>query len=159
MWVKDQRRQAPISESNTSEKYTIFRERAIRVRESSQPGETHTDMKLLYEFWAHFLCRNFNPSMYYEFRRLALEDNHNNASTGMEQLVLYYDETLNNKKKTINEVLAGHYIDVVKGEDSPTQRSAFSKLRTSWRNGALDMKSRKKIDNLLDAKLKEQLEQ
>ncbi|KAA8566812.1 hypothetical protein EYC84_009911 [Monilinia fructicola] len=92
MWVKDQRRQAAISESNTTEKYTTFRERAIRVRESSQPGETHTDMKLLYEFWAHFLCRNFNPSMYYEFRRLALEDNHNNASTGMEQLILYYDE-------------------------------------------------------------------
>ncbi|RAL59207.1 hypothetical protein DID88_006662 [Monilinia fructigena] len=115
MWVKDQRRQAAISEFNTTEKYTTFRERAIRVRESSQPGETHTDMKLLYEFWAHFLCRNFNPSMYNEFRRLALEDNHNNASTGMEQLILYYDETLNNKKKTINEVLAGHYVDVVKG--------------------------------------------
>ncbi|QSZ30380.1 hypothetical protein DSL72_004903 [Monilinia vaccinii-corymbosi] len=159
MWVKDQRRQAAISESNTTEKYTVFRERAIRVRESSQPGETHTDMKLLYEFWAHFLCRNFNPSMYYEFRRLALEDDHNNASIGMEQLILYYDETLNNKKKTINEVLAGHYVEVVKGDDSPTQRSAFSKLRASWRNGALDLKSRKKIDNLLDAKLKEKLEQ
>ncbi|KAI9644463.1 hypothetical protein NHQ30_006484 [Ciborinia camelliae] len=159
MWVKDQRRQAAVSESNTSEKYTIFRERAITVRETSQPGETHTDMKLLYEFWAHFLCRNFNPSMYSEFRRLALEDNQNNAPTGMEQLILYYDETLNNKKKTINEVLAGHYVDVVKGEDSPTQRSAFSKLRASLRNGALDLKSRKKIDNLLDAKLKEQLEQ
>ncbi|KAF7860829.1 hypothetical protein EAF04_008347 [Stromatinia cepivora] len=159
MWVKDQRRQAAISESNTTEKYTTFRERAIRVRETTQPGETHTDMKLLYEFWAHFLCRNFNPSMYYEFRRLALEDNNNNASIGMEQLILYYDETLNNKKKTINEVLAGHYVDVVKGDDSPTQRSAFSKLRTSWRNGALDLKSRKKIDNLLDAHLKELLEQ
>ncbi|KAB8289502.1 hypothetical protein EYC80_010662 [Monilinia laxa] len=159
MWVKDQRRQAAISESNTTEKYTTFRERAIRVRESSQPGETHTDMKLLYEFWAHFLCRNFNPSMYYEFRRLALEDNHSNAPTGMEQLILYYDETLNNKKKTINEVLAGHYVDVVKGDNSATQQSAFSKLRASLRNGALDLKSRKKIDNLLDAKLKEQLEQ
>ncbi|ESZ89829.1 hypothetical protein SBOR_9787 [Sclerotinia borealis F-4128] len=159
MWVKDQRRQAAISESNTTEKYTIFRERAIRVRGSSQPGETHTDMKLLYEFWAHFLCRNFNPSMYYEFRRLALEDNHNKASTGMEQLILYYDETLNNKKRTINDVLAGHYVDIVKGDDSSIQRSAFSKLRASWRNGALDLKSRKKIDNLLDVKLKKQLEQ
>lgn len=97
--------------------------------------------------------------MYYEFRRLALEDNHNNASTGMEQLILYYDETLNNKKKIINEVLAGHYVDVVKGDNSATQQSAFSKLRASLRNGALDLKSRKKIDNLLDAKLKEQLEQ
>lgn len=97
--------------------------------------------------------------MYYEFRRLALEDNHNNAPVGMEQLILYYDETLNNKKKTINEVLAGHYIDVVKGVESPIQQSAFVKLRASLRNGALDLKSRKKIDNLLDARLKEQLEQ
>lgn len=77
----------------------------------------------------------------------------------MEQLILYYDETLNNKKKTINEVLAGHYVDVVKGDDSPIQQSAFAKLRTSLRNGALDLKSRKRIDNLLDAKLKELLEQ
>ncbi|KAK6594156.1 la domain-containing protein [Botrytis cinerea] len=159
MWVKDQRRQAAISESNTIEKYAIFRERATRLREASQPGETHTDMELLYKFWAHFLCRNFNPGMYYEFRKLALEDSHNNASTGMEQLILYYDETLNNKKKTINEVLAGHYVDVVKGDDSPIQQSAFAKLRTSLRNGALDLKSRKRIDNLLDAKLKELLEQ
>ncbi|CCD49461.1 hypothetical protein BofuT4_P099710.1 [Botrytis cinerea T4] len=159
MWVKDQRRQAAISESNTIEKYAIFRERATRLREASQPGETHTDMELLYKFWAHFLCRNFNPGMYYEFRKLALEDSHNNAPTGMEQLILYYDETLNNKKKTINEVLAGHYVDVVKGDDSPIQQSAFAKLRTSLRNGALDLKSRKRIDNLLDAKLKELLEQ
>ncbi|TEY35771.1 hypothetical protein BOTCAL_0580g00010 [Botryotinia calthae] len=159
MWVKDQRRQAAISESNTIEKYAVFRERATRLREASQPGETHTDMELLYKFWAHFLCRNFNPGMYYEFRKLALEDSHNNASTGMEQLILYYDETLNNKKKTINEVLAGHYVDVVKGDDSSIQRSAFAKLRTSLRNGALDLKSRKRIDNLLDAKLKELLEQ
>lgn len=76
----------------------------------------------------------------------------------MEQLVLYYDETLNNKKKTIHDILATHYIDVVKSDDSPVQKAAFTRLRASWRNGALDMKSRKKIDNLVDAKLKELLE-
>jgi la-related protein 1 len=45
----------------------------------------------------------------------------------------------------------------VKKED-PNDRPGFERLRAAWRNGALDMKSRKKIDNLVDPKLREELE-
>jgi la-related protein 1 len=157
MWVKGQRQPAPVSEQNSEELYTTFHSRALRNREASNVGETHPDMKLLYEFWSHFLCRNFNLTMYTEFRRYAYEDVRDNDMTGMKSLISYYDEILNSKKKVIPETLARHYVELVKNEE-PGTRPAFEKLRAAWRNGALDMKSRKKIDNFVDPKLREELE-
>jgi len=75
----------------------------------------------------------------------------------MKNLISYYDEILNSKKKVIPETLARHYVELVKSEDS-NDRPAFERLRAAWRNGALDMKSRKKIDNFVDPKLREELE-
>jgi la-related protein 1 len=95
--------------------------------------------------------------MYTEFRRYAHEDAQDNANIGLKNLISYYDEILNSKKKVIPETLARHYVELVKNED-PGNRPAFEKLRAAWRNGALDMNSRKKIDNLVDAKLREELE-
>jgi la-related protein 1 len=162
MWVKGQRQQAPIPEGNKDELYTTVRARALENRESSAPGETHPDMKVLYEFWSHFLCRNFNPKMYSEFRKYALEDAKENAIYGVKSLISYYDEILISKKKVIPDVLASHYVELVKDEKSKagpdSERPAFAKLRSAWRNGALDLRSRKKIDNLVDPKLKEELE-
>ena len=99
--------------------------------------------------------------MYAEFRKYALEDAQRNAPVGIEQLGRYYDQVLK-KPKVISDTLAVHYIELVKEEKAiaePNGHSpAFSRLRAAWRNGALDMKSRKKIDNLVDVKLKEELE-
>jgi len=157
MWVKGQRQQAPVSEQNSQEPYTAFRARALKHRDASAPGETHADMKLLYEFWSHFLCRNFNLTMYNDFRSYAFEDSRLHAMGGMKNLISYYDEILNSKKKVIPETLARHYVELVKSEDA-NDRPAFERLRAAWRNGALDMKSRKKIDNFVDQELKEELE-
>lgn len=157
MWVKGKSH----SQANGQEKYTDVRARALRNRESSTAPETHYDMKVLYEFWAHFLVRNFNRNMYAEFRKYAFEDAQRNAPVGMEQLGRYYDQVLG-KPRVISDVLAAHYIELVEYEKAHTepngQSPAFARLRAAWRNGALDMKSRKKIDNLVDAKLKEELE-
>jgi len=159
MWVKGQAQPAPVSEQNSQELYTDFRKRALRNRGvSATSGDTDPDMKLLYEFWSHFLCRNFNASMYHEFRRCAFEDARDNSMVGMKNLISYYDEVLNSKKKVIPEILAHHYVELVKSESSSADRPAFERLRAAWRNGALDMKSRKKIDNLVDPKLREELE-
>jgi len=156
--VKGQRQQALVSPGNSEELYTSFRARALKIREISAPGETHPDMKLLYEFWSHFLCRNFNATMYTEFRKYAFEDAQSNASSGMNNLINYYVEILNSKKKVIPDVLAMHYVDLVKNEDTSGPRPALEKLRSTWRDGALDMKSRKRIDNLVDSKLRAELE-
>jgi len=159
MWIKGQKDQAPVPESNKEEPYNVIRARALRHRESSAPGETDDDMKLLFEFWSHFLVRNFNPRMYEEFRKCAFDDaNHRESTFGMDNLIAYYDEVLNSKKKTIPEIFARHYVELVKAEDPSGHRPGFAKLRTAWRNGALDMKSRKKIDNFVDAQLREELE-
>lgn len=155
MWVKGQHQQT-LSEHNTQELYTDFRARALQKRDVSSAGVTHADMNLLYEFWAHFLCRNFNLTMYNEFRRYALEDSKENASSGMKNLLAFYDETLNSKKKVIHETLARDYVDIVKNEQPGGP--AFERLLAAWRNGAVDMKSRKKIDNQIDSKLRAELD-
>jgi la-related protein 1 len=162
MWAKGQRQPTSIIPNDADELYLDVRARALKNRELSIPGETHPDMKLLYEFWSHFLCRNFNPTMYFEFRNCALADAEKNAMDGLRSLISYYDETLNNRKKVIPDGLACHYVDLVKLEkittDPGSDRPAFTKLRAAWRNGALDLKSRKKIDNLVDGILREELE-
>lgn len=158
MWVKGEKQPMPIENDNTAESYVAFRERALRHREQSSAGDVHEDMKQLYEFWSHFLCRNFNPKMYNEFRKYALEDAEQSARTGTNELIKYYDVVLQSRKKTIHDTFAKHYVELVKNEDRATQRPGFTNLRAAWRNGSLDLKSRKKIDNLLDAKLKEELE-
>ncbi|KAG0649709.1 putative HTH La-type RNA-binding [Hyphodiscus hymeniophilus] len=158
MWVKGK----SLSQANgAAEKYTDVRARALGSREASTAADTHHDMKVLYEFWAHFLVRNFNHNMYAEFRTYALEDAQRNASVGLEQLSRYYDQVLS-KPKVISDTLAAHYIELVKNEKASAEANshtpAFARLRASWRNGALDMKSRKKIDSLVGAELKQELE-
>lgn len=151
MWAKG------VSQSlanNESEKYTEVRARALRHRDVD-------DMKVLYRFWAHFLINNFNRTMYEEFRRYALEDAKRDAPEGLKQLSVYYDQELN-RPRTIPDTLAAHYIELVKQEKThaaPGARTpAFARLRSAWRNGALDMKSRKKIDKLVSPELKQELE-
>ena len=159
MWVKGQKGQAPIDPNHATEPYTSVRAKALRQRETTPPGQTHSDMKIIYEFWSHFLVRNFNPSMYEEFRQFAAEDAFQRQTmVGMDNLITYYDEVLNSKKKTIPERIAQHYIEVIKTEATSQDRPAFAKLRASWRNGALDLKSRKRIDKLVDAELRKELE-
>ncbi len=99
--------------------------------------------------------------MYLEFQRCAYEDSRSSSTVGIYNLLSYYDEVLNSKKKVISEALAADYVDLVRREqiNDSEHRPAFEKLRAAWRNGALDMKSRKKIDNFVDAKLRQELEQ
>jgi len=96
--------------------------------------------------------------MYNDFRTLAFEDQTRRMDeTGMSILLRYYHEALISDN-VIRERVARHYVDVVKAEDPTSERPAFKQLRTAWRNGALNMKNRKKITDVINTDLKASLE-
>ena len=96
--------------------------------------------------------------MYEEFRQLAHEDaTQRDTTVGTRNLVQYYDESVLGHK-IISDDLAHDYVDLVKMEATNNERPAFDKLRAAWRNGAFNLKNRKKIDNILEPELKAELE-
>lgn len=96
--------------------------------------------------------------MYEEFRRIAFEDAKRQGSTvGIKNLVQFYAKSILGQK-TISDEIARDFVDLVKAESSDRERPAFDKLRAAWRNGAFNMKNRKKIDKILDVDLKAELE-
>lgn len=96
--------------------------------------------------------------MYQEFRQIAFEDAaKQDSAVGIKNLIQYYDESILSQK-VISDDIARDFVDLVKKEKSGLERPAFDKLRAAWRNGAFNMKNRKKIDNIIDADLKAELE-
>lgn len=139
------------------EHYTLLRRNALDQRQRAAPGECPYDMDVLYQFWSHFLIRNFNTGMYNEFRQLAFQDSEQGCATGMNNLIKYYSEALSSQHPLRSRV-ARHYVELVKSESHGSDRPAFEQLRMAWRNGALNMKNRKKISDYVDADLKAELD-
>ena len=135
----------------------MFRHNALQKREQTASETCHRDMDILYQFWSHFLIRNFNARMYQEFRQTALEDADRGSNTGLSNLIQYYDQSILSQKVISNQI-ASDFVDLVMSENLKTEKPAFDRLRTAWRNGAFNMKNRKKIDNIIDITLKQELE-
>ncbi|KAI4140301.1 MAG: hypothetical protein LQ341_003888 [Variospora aurantia] len=158
-WVKD--KDTPIDslpEDLTHEPYNIFRRNALMQRERTSGSTCHYDMDILYQFWSHFLIRNFNARMYQEFRQTALEDvEKNGSSVGLKNLIQYYNESILSQK-VVSDSIASDFLSLIRSESNGRERPTFDKLRAAWRNGAFNMKNRKKLDGMIDASLKAELE-
>ena len=97
--------------------------------------------------------------MYKEFRQLALEDaSQRGSTTGLRNLLKYYDESILSQKTVSDDNIARDFIDLVRLETNSKERPAFAKLRAVWRNGAYSLKNRSKINKFLDPDLKAELD-
>lgn len=119
-------------------------------------GNCPYDLEVLYQFWSHFLIRNFNDRMYTEFKYFANNDAaHRGTDTGYKNLVKFYEESLRSQHN-IRDVVAKDFVATVEGENGKDE--SFKALRSAWRDGSLNLKNRKKIAEHMSTGLKEQFE-
>lgn len=160
-WVKDKENPVEVNTlppDTTHEPYVTLRYKALSQREEAATGTCPYDLDVLYQFWSHFLIRNFNAHMYGEFRHFATEDSskrHNDIGT--KNLIKFYSEAMASQIP-VRESVAREYAELIKTESTKSERPAFTQLRTAWHNGAFNLRNRKILGNVLDEAIKTALD-
>ena len=123
--------------------YLTFHDNAMQDRARGLPEA----IEPMYNFWEKFLVDNFNMGLYEEFRDLAQQDAAQGNNSGKQHLFAYYQSALECSKPMIERV-AVDLVGVLRDEQDEA-RPMFKMMRQAWRNGALDMKTRKRLADLL----------
>ncbi|KAI9928734.1 hypothetical protein ASPWEDRAFT_343257 [Aspergillus wentii DTO 134E9] len=158
-WVKEKDTPIEFLPSDfVHESYNVFRKRALEKRNLTA-AQGDRDMDVLYQFWSHFLVQNFNAQMYNDFRSLALDDiSARYASYGFNRFIHFYGASLSSNKVLPDEVVRD-LVDFGREEStSPSGRIVFQTLRSAWQSRSFNPRTRKKIDCVLDASLRAELE-
>lgn len=129
--------------------------KALEQRDQGLHGTNNHEMEILYQFWPTFLFQNFNAGMYKDFYRFALEDLQHGSTNGSKHLAKYYGYQLA-ADKPVSDQAAQDIVAAIRQENGEV-RPIFQKVRAFWRDGAFNMKSRKRINDLLDAEAREEL--
>lgn len=159
LWVKDKEiPQESLPQDAALEPYVQLRVKALDQRGQAATGACPYDLDVLYQFWSHFLIRNFNNKMYSEFKYFARDDaQQRRSAVGLQNLVQFYAKALASSNP-IRDHIVKDYVDLVRDEPSILNGQARKQLRQAWRNGALNLKNRKKLADILDDGIKQSLE-
>ena len=96
--------------------------------------------------------------MYSDFRSFAQGDANNGSRLGMDHLLEYYDKALFSAERPVRKMVAQDYIRQARAEEGQEQGVAFKRLRATWRNGEMNIKSRKILQDAMDPALKSSLD-
>lgn len=124
-----------------------FQQRQLGVEGALEP---------LYSFWGDFLVDKFNLGMYQEFKTTAISDLQQGNGSGLSHLVRFYGKLLGGPVP-VSERLASDMASLLRDEKSG-DRAIFHTLRTAWRNGATNMKTIKRLGEVLTAEEKAELD-
>lgn len=96
--------------------------------------------------------------MYNDFRFFAIDDVTNGSYFGMDHLLEYYDHALFRQEQPVRKRIARDFVNLAKAEELQGDQCVFKRLRAAWRNGEMNFRSRKILQEVMDWELRSSLD-